>query len=31
MNPLTVIAIVLGVILAVLIVLSLIGRKLQKK
>jgi len=31
MNPLTVIAIVLGVILAILIVLSLVGRKLQKK
>lgn len=31
MNPLTVVLIVLGVILAVLIVLSLIGRKLQKK
>ena len=31
MNPLTVIAIVLGVILAVLIVLSIIGKKLQKK
>ncbi|MBQ8799168.1 MAG: hypothetical protein IJZ55_06360 [Lachnospiraceae bacterium] len=31
MNPLTVIAIVLGVILAILIVLSLVGKKLQKK
>ena len=31
MSPLTIIAIVLGVILVVLIVLSLIGRKLQKK
>ncbi len=31
MNPLTIIAIVLGVILAVLIVLSIIGKKLQKK
>jgi hypothetical protein len=31
MSPLTIIAIVLGAILAVLIVLSLVGRKLQKK
>ena len=31
MNPLTVIAIVLGAILVVLIILSLVGRKLQKK
>ena len=31
MNPLTVIAIVLGVILAILIVLSIVGKKIQKK
>ncbi|MBQ3029552.1 MAG: hypothetical protein IJD26_10740, partial [Lachnospiraceae bacterium] len=31
MNPLTVVAIVLGVILVVLIILSLVGKKLQKK
>lgn len=31
MNPLTVIAIVLGVILVALIILSLVGKKLQKK
>ena len=31
MNPLTIIAIVLGAILVVLIVLSLVGKKLQKK
>ncbi len=31
MNPLTIIAIVLGVILLILIILSIIGKKLQKK
>ena len=31
MNPLTVIAIILGAVLFVLIILSLVGKKLQKK